>query len=100
MSDQMILWLSMLILGLMLHFLKRLSEAGTLTSFKSWVDFWISDIPRSLTSIIGSIIIFVAIVEMKPELMNALTAGAIGYAGNSCAKIINDKVSKIIEKIG
>lgn len=90
----------MLILGLFLHFLKRLGEAGNLTSFKSWLDFWISDIPRSLTSIIGSIVVFVSILEMKPELMNALTASAIGYAGNSSAKIINDKVAKIIEKIG
>jgi len=86
-------------MGLFLHFLKRLTEAGKFTSLKGWVDFWISDIPRSLTSIFGSIICFMAILEMKPEYMNVLTAASCGYAGNSTAKIINDKLSSILNKV-
>ncbi len=98
-NNQLTLWIFMVVMGLLLHFFKRLGEAGTLTSFKAWLDFWFSDIPRSITSIIGSVILFVAVLEIYPEYINSFSAAMCGYAGNSAASMMNKIIAAIGTKI-
>lgn len=94
----MTLWWTLLyvmcaICGVIIHACKHLVEARKTDKALTFKDYFAKNIPQSITSIVGTIVLFM--IALEAEQLNVMMAFSCGVMGNSVADIIGKRASKL-----
>lgn len=83
----------MALCGVLTHFCKHLIEARKSDPGLTWSNYWTNNIPQSVLSLVGTVVLCVVAVET--DSANSMMFFACGVMGNSAGDIIGKRASKL-----
>lgn len=95
---EMIIWSALVVLGVLLHFLKKVVEARKQEKTINLKKYWKDNPYNSAITIIGSIVGF--LIFWRLGYMNDVLALGTGYAGNSLADMFGDRAKAMAAQAG
>lgn len=94
---EMTIWAALVVLGIALHFLKKVVEARKQEKTLSLKAYWRDNPYNSAICVVGSIVGF--LIFWRLGYMNDVLALGTGYAGNSLADMFGDRAKAMVEKV-
>lgn len=86
----------MAVCGILTHFCKHLIQARKTNPDLTWRNYWTNNIPQTILSVVGTIVLCVVAVET--DSASAMMFFSCGVMGNSAADIIGDRANKFNAK--